>query len=60
MIQYVLIVIMFLLRCAHVEKFRIMLETMRMRMKKWWMQTMMATMTKMRMSKFIFVICLVR
>ena len=60
MIQYVLIVTIFLLRYAHVEKFRIMLETMRMRTKKWWMQTMMATMAKMQMSKYILVICPVR
>ena len=53
MIQYVLVVTIFLLRCAHMEKFRIMLETMGMKTKKWWTQTMMATMTKMQMSKSI-------
>ena len=42
------------------EKFRIMLETMRMRTKKWWIQTMMATMTKVQMSKRIFVVRPVR
>jgi hypothetical protein len=60
MIQYVLVVTIFLLRCAHLKKFRIMLETMRMRTKKWWIQTMMATMTKMQMSKCISVVCPVR
>ena len=55
MIQYVLIVTIFLLRCAHVEICRIML-TMRMRTKKWWIQTMMAMMTKMQTSKCILVI----
>lgn len=56
MIQYVLIVTIFFLGRAHAETFRIMQETMRMRTKKCWMQTMMATM-KVQTSTCNLVVC---